>query len=185
MRRRALILAAPLPVFIFAAYGLLRLLHIQPEVESGMSEFMSTAFLIAASTLCYFTGILRGLREGTRAYLPWLAAASLMLLLGLDETFMIHEVLHAYVGIPEHFTLVFYFVLLVVVLGMLRRFITRDSVVLLALFFLLSGVAFAADTFLGEGTIAIAGRTIDYEQILEAVAALLLCSAFGVMAARD
>jgi len=143
-----------------------------------MSEFMTSAFFIAGTTVCYFTMSFFGIRRNMTHYFKWLAASSLLFLLALDETFMIHEQLSDAYNITENVVFCFYGLLLLGNLYLFRK-ACHGFWLFLTLFVIFCGVSQTADTFFGEGMITIFGRAIDYEQILEWLGAMCLTYAFS------
>lgn len=172
------LLLSLLPALTFCIYGILRICHIQPPTESGMSEFMTSAFFIAGATVCYFTMSYYGIRRYKTDYFKWLAASLLLFLLALDETFMIHEQLSDAYNIPENTVFGFYGLLLLGNLYLFRKS-CHGFWLFLSLFFVFCGGSQTADTLVGEGMITVFGRAVDYEQILEWLGAMCLTYAFS------
>jgi len=179
--RRALLLS-PLPLLVFGIYGSLRLARVQPAQESGMSEFITSGFLLFGMSVCYFAAVIFGLGRARREYGWWLAAAGLFLLLAVDESFMIHETLDRLPLVSETHVFLLYGLFLLVLLLALRP--SRSAFwVLLSLFAVACGISHTADTFQGEGVLYVRGTEIDYEQILEMFGAMFLSAAFALHAA--
>lgn len=177
-----LVVLSPLPLLMFVTYGLLRVCSIQPLTESGMSEFMSSAFFIAGAAVCYFVMGLCAAFHNTTGYFKWLFASGLLFVLAADETFMIHEqVAHAF-SIPENTVFAVYGVWLIGVVIIFRKNASMPFWAALGAFLLFCGISQTADTIYGEGFITIFGREIDYEQIFEALGAMSLSFAFSFRA---
>ena len=192
---RVIVLVAPLPVGCLLIYAGLRLFQIQPPMETGVSEFLSTTAFAFGAAFSYFAAAVFAAGANIRKYWQWMAASGLLFLLAIDESFMIHEHVGHWlftlmagwgptsVDWTEAVPFAAYGVALVGILVMFRD-AKMPFWVLVALFFLFCGIAQAADTFGGgEGIVTIAGRDIDYEQIFEVVGGIFLASAFGYHAA--
>ena len=173
----------PIPFLMFFTYAVLRLFSIEPETETGMSEFMSTSFFWSGATVCYFMMGIYGSYRVKSEYLKWLAAASLLVLLALDETYMFHEQLSASPSIKENYVFAVYGIFL---LGVLYLFRDASKLFWIAFFgfVLFVGISQTADTVTvhHEGVIVIAGKEIDYEQIFEVIGGLCLALAFSFQA---
>lgn len=182
---RCVLLTAPLMVLPVACYATLRLLYIQPRTEGGMSDCLTSWYFICTAAVCYFTGVLRGMTGRMGDYWRWALPALLMVLLAADESFMIHENLTDQFGIPELTVYGTYGLILLAVLVLFRRS-RPDFWVFIALFFVLCGTSQLNDSTTGrEGMVTVAGRGIDYEQILEMFGAMALVCAFGSAAAKE
>ena len=156
-------------------------MSVQPDQETGMSEFMSTVFLWSGATVCYFMMGIYGVFRIKGQYLKWCAASCLLVLLALDESFMIHEKLSAGLNIKENYVFAVYGVLLIGVLFLFRRS-TWQFWLAFSGFVLFCGISQTADSLYGEGLITIASREIDYEQIFEVIGVLCLSFAFSLHA---
>ena len=194
---KPIVLHSSLPVACLITYAGLRLFHIQPPMETGVSEFLSSGAFLFGSAFCYFAAGVFAVADDMRQYRHWLAASGLMFLLGIDESFMVHEQVGGWLlsvtgdqflpGIDWAESAVFgvYGVALICVLFMFRK-ARMPFWVLVALFSVFCGIAQAADSFGGgEGLITVAGRDVDYEQAFEAVGAMFLAAAFGYHAAAS
>ena len=170
----------PIPFLMFFIYAILRLQSFEPEMETGMSEFMSTFFFWSGATVCYFMMGIYGTFRVKTEYLKWLAASCLFVLLALDETYMFHEQLSS-PTIKENYIFAVYGVFLLGILFLFRDASTQFWIAFFG-FVLFVGTSQTADTLLGEGVITIAGKEIDYEQIFEAAGALCLALAFSFQA---
>jgi hypothetical protein len=203
---RFALLAVPLPFILYTIYGVLRLCHIQPPQELGMSEFITTGWFIMGSSICYFTAIVLGLRSKTSDYLRWLAPAVFLFFLGVDESFRIHENLQDFFLVSGKVVFGVYGLILLGILFLFRKS-TRFFWVGVALFFLFCGSAVFTDQYYGEGALYVHEGTIyldrdkipggvirdkpcakldfevDYEQIFESLGALFLSCGFAAAAA--
>lgn len=183
MKLRTVLLGAPLPLAIFLVYGFLRLLSIQPPTESGMSEIMSTGFFFCAAAITYFTAVIVGSVGDMKHYGVYLALATLFLVMGIDESFMLHEAVESAIGndLPLFLT---YAAILLASVFVLRK-ATLAFYVGFAIFGGLGALAVLADQISLSGAASILGREFDYEQILEASGAMFAAVAFGIRSAQS
>lgn len=177
-----------LPGLLIATYAGLRLLGFQPGTDlAGMSAVLRLGFLVAAAAVAYLIPLLPSPQGRDRGSRPssderfWNASCLLLVLLAADDSFMIHETLAWSLGIPDALVMACYGMLLVLLLATHHRRLTLTPLFLTFLggFVLLSGLAVGADTITGkEGVVWVAGFGLDYEQISEMLACLLLAAAF-------
>jgi hypothetical protein len=166
------------PGTLILVYAVLRLFSIQPKMDVGMSDFLTSTFFLSGAAICSFTAHFT-LSYGISGHGKWTLAATLLTLVALDESFMIHENFSDKTGLSENYVFAVYGALLLIVLWSFRPQ-GRAFYLFLALFVVLCGTSQAGDTLSGrELQIYISGRVIDLEQIFEMIGALCLSFAFG------
>lgn len=143
-----------------------------------MSDFLTSTFFLSGAAICSFTAYFT-LSYGVSGHSRWTLAATLLTLVALDESFMIHENFSDKTGLSENYVFAVYGILLLMVLWSFRPQ-TSKFYIFLGLFAMLCGTSQAGDTLSGrELQIYISGRVIDLEQIFEMLGALCLSFAFG------
>ena len=170
------------PLIIYTLFFFIRLNGGQPATEGQMGDLITACDFLFGAFVAYFIFVLisRSQEEGG---LRWWGMSGLLLLLAIDEVFMVHEYLGAYLGIKDRFILLFYGGLLgLLLLCDLKAIFQRDTFFYLLLFSAFSVLALVSDYLFNEGVMVVMGRDISYEQFSETFGAMFLSCAVVTMA---
>ncbi len=172
---------AVLPLVIYSVFIWIRLKGIQPEAESELGDYITSVNFIAGGSLAYLMhvfmtlGYLSSTKKMDHAF--WVLLSFMLFFLAFDEVFMIHEVVASMADIRDSLPLVIYGLFLIVILAMAYRYYVKPFYLFIVLFGFCSVVSIASDMLWGEGTIAVLGRSVSYEQFAESFGAFFLTCA--------
>ena len=175
-------------IVIYGAFFTIRFLGYQPPNESGLGDFITALFFIFGASVAYFIFILHN-QGDLRSRIPsgrwWYMVGAFLMLLAFDEIFMIHEYVCWWLGIRDLYLFMVYGLILMSLIFVVRKILTRTEILLLAAFVVLSGIAVISDTVMGEGMITVFNRAIDFEQLAESFSAFFLASTFVALGVRQ
>ena len=178
-----------MPGIIYAGYALARLNGIQGETDLvGISGVMRIVFLAFGGAVSYFLIILKQW-EPFRSHLRtgmWHAFVAWSLGMIIDDSFMVHEQLGAWLEIKDSIPMLSLGVWLLVILVIHRHRLVRNFWYCFAGFVVLASVAVISDVITGrEGTFMVGDFEFDYEMVCECAAVLLFVAGLAMQASSE
>lgn len=176
------------PIIIYFVFFIVRVNGYQPAVEGELGDFITAFNFMFGGFVAYLVFIiisLTSLRTKNSGAIWWWLMSFLLILLAVDELFMIHEFVGHHFQIKDTFVLLFYAAMLAILLLFdLKNTFKKETFLFLALFAIFSVISLVSDYLFNEGVMSLFGREISYEQLAESLGALCLSAAIVTIILR-